>query len=855
MGLLFQNAFKGLKRKKIQMFGIILLITLSTGIYVAMNTALDRLEDRYYNYLEEQNVENISGDVLLDYNKDVKLEDLEYLEEHELKEMSDEEKDLFYLYKMNIESSNEEIDVNLLTNIGYLFTKYEANAYLEKRKLELLQDTYRFDFEYERSKVVMDDDFIMKVIPYDKNKKINKVYVREGRLPEKNLEITMLEGFAHANGLEVGDTFQIGEEEYKIVGFTYASDYIYPLITFSTPIFDEKKNNIIFMYEEDYKNVTGIFDNTYALRFRDNPPRKFEMTMGEEVEEEKEISIEEDPMGALFQNEASTIIVGMNTISRVTRIGALQIEFVTNRLFADYFLYLLLTISVIIILIVTKKRIEDERLQIGVLKSLGYSKYSIALSYLVYPILGSILGGILGFSIGSLLNGTMAHMFLSYYNVPLNGFAIDLSYLKDSICIPLMILSCLSYLIALVMLRKKPLQLLKEGSNLKVNFLSKFVNLMTKPLPFKNRFKYSLASRSIGKLFIVTVTSFATGMLIVLTLIGMNLFNDMVESSFEGMKFDYMAYMNNRYVDKIDEEDDVVFNISLSLKEVLDQEGEEKEIENLEENESIGVIGLDKDAKMIELVNDKEESILNLLDENSIIVSKNMKEYLQLAIGDKIVLQNGEDNLTYTVVGFSNELMSFAAYVDREVLSKQLGYEEPVYNVIYSKNAKYKSLSKLNEEELQKIAYVMSFTDLKDNIMKQMDRFNTSIYVVIAFAAIMAFIIISVIASIIVEENKKTISLMKVMGYKSREISSIVLNIYTPFVIFAYLLAIPTMTSLLKWIVAQLVGDMQITIPITISFTHAILGLVALLVAYYIAIFIAKRVLNKIPLAVALKRE
>lgn len=855
MGLLFRNAFKGLKRKKIQMFGIILLITLSTGIYVAMNTALDRLEDRYYNYLEEQNVENISGDVLVDYNKDVKLEDLEYLEEHELKEMNEEERELFDLYKMNIASSNEDIDINLLTNMEYLFTKYEANAYLEKKKLEPLQEEYRFDFEYERSKVVMDDDFIMKVIPYDEGKKINKVYVREGRLPEQEKEITMLEGFAHANNLEIGDSFQIGEEEYKIVGFTYASDYIYPLITFSTPIFDEKKNNIIFMYEEDYKKVTGIFDNTYALRFKDNPPRKFEMTMGEENEEEKEISVEEDPMGALFQNENSTIVVGMNTVSRITRIGALQIEFATNRLFADYFLYLLLTISVIIILIVTKKRIEDERLQIGVLKSLGYSKYSIALSYLVYPILGSIIGGIIGFSIGSLLNGTMAHMFLSYYNVPLHGFSVDLSYLKDSICIPLVILSCLSYFIALVMLRKKPLQLLKEGSNLKVNFLSKFVNFVTKPLPFKNRFKYSLASRSIGKLFIVTVTSFATGMLIVLTLIGMNLFNDMVESSFEGMKFDYMAYMNNQYVDKIDEEDDVVLNISLSLKEVLDKDGKKKEIANLEEDESIGVIGLDKEAKMIELLDEKEESIIHLLDENSIIVSKNMKEYLELEIGDKIVLQNGEDVLTYTVVGLSNELMSFSAYVDREVLSKQLGYEESVYNVIYSKNEKYKSLSKLNEEELKKIAYVMSFADLKENIMKQMDRFNASIYVVIAFAAIMAFIIISVIASIIVEENKKTISLMKVMGYKSKEISSIVLNIYTPFVIFAYLLAIPTMTSLLKWIVAQLVGDMQITIPITISFTHAMLGLLALLVAYYIAIFIAKRVLNKIPLAVALKRE
>ncbi len=253
MGLLFRNAFKGLKRKKIQMFGIILLITLSTGIYVAMNTALDRLEDRYYNYLEEQNVENISGDVLVDYSKDVNLEDLEYLEEHELKEMTEEERELFDLYKTNIEYENESIDVNLTTNIEYLFTKYEANAYLEQKKLKPLQDTYRFDFEYERSKVVMDDDFIMKVIPYNADKKINKVYVREGKLPEHEKEITMLEGFACANDLEIGDTFQIGEEEYKIVGFTYASDYIYPLITFSTPIFDEKKNNIIFMYEEDLR--------------------------------------------------------------------------------------------------------------------------------------------------------------------------------------------------------------------------------------------------------------------------------------------------------------------------------------------------------------------------------------------------------------------------------------------------------------------------------------------------------------------------------------------------------------------------------------------------------------------------
>jgi putative ABC transport system permease protein len=96
---------------------------------------------------------------------------------------------------------------------------------------------------------------------------------------------------------------------------------------------------------------------------------------------------------------------------------------------------------------------------------------------------------------------------------------------------------------------------------------------------------------------------------------------------------------------------------------------------------------------------------------------------------------------------------------------------------------------------------------------------------------------------------------MKVMGYKNKEVSSIVLNIYTPFVIIAYLLSIPAMKSILNKIVSSLVADTEMTIPITLSFKTAMIGLLGLLLAYYIAISISKRVLKKVPLAVALKRE
>ena len=93
-------------------------------------------------------------------------------------------------------------------------------------------------------------------------------------------------------------------------------------------------------------------------------------------------------------------------------------------------MYLLLSISVLIIIIITKKRIDDEKLQIGVLKSLGYSRFSIAVSYLVYPIIGSLIGGVLGYIIGILVHEPIASILRSYYSVPLSNYSINLNYLK-----------------------------------------------------------------------------------------------------------------------------------------------------------------------------------------------------------------------------------------------------------------------------------------------------------------------------------------------------------------------------------------------------------------------------------------
>ena len=795
MGLLFLNALKGLKNHKLQMISIIILLALSTGIYTTMNTALDRIEDRYYSYLEEQNVEDFS-----------------------------------------FVPSNYSID--------------EKNT----SKMDKIAKKYNFNYELTSSKMTKTDDVIIKAMPYNNTKKINVPYLVEGNFSKNNNEITILKGFAKANNLKIGDNYIINKQEYKIVGYVYASDYIYPMLSINIPIFDEKKNNIIFMTQEEYNNFLGIEEQIYVGKFNEktDPRKRMEIEIKVDSETGELIPITNNPATTLFVEEKETITRDMNTIFRTVRIDSMQLELETDRVFAEYFLYLLLSISVIIIIIINKKRIEDERLQIGVLKSLGYRKSAIAISYLVYPIIGSLIGGLIGYFSGYYLNDILAQVYLSYFNIVLTESSINFNYLLQCIFIPLISLSILSFLVSLLMLRKKPLELLREGSNLKVNFLTKLTNLITRKMKFEKRFRYSLAFRSIGKLLIVSLTSFATGLLITLTLIGSSLFSNVIDQSFEGLNFDYMVSYINLKEEKTDKED-YILQVSAEVIGIVDSSNKEKE--KKEEEFIISLNGIDSKLNYMDIKDKEKNNLLNLLTDQTIIINENVKELLQVDVGDYLILSINDKELKYEIVGIENTYKNISGYTKRNKLSEALGSSVSVYNLKYSNDKKYSNISNLDLEEVNEIGVIFNFDDLKRNISSQMDVYNSSLYVVIAFAAVMALIIITVIANIIVEENKKTISLMKVMGYKNKEVSRIVLNIYTPFIIISYLLSIPVMKKILESIIKVIANDIDMTIPININIYQIIIGLVSLLVAYFIAIAISKKTLNKIPLSIALKRE
>lgn len=339
------------------------------------------------------------------------------------------------------------------------------------------------------------------------------------------------------------------------------------------------------------------------------------------------------------------------------------------------------------------------------------------------------------------------------------------------------------------------------------------------------------------------------------------MFSSMLDKTFEGLNLkNQVSYIGK--MSGTSDKEDLIYTTSMTLEKVEKKDGtivffeRKKEDSDKEEDYTITLNGADRSLHLIDLSDKNNNNIYeNIQDDNDAIINTNIAKIANANIGDTLVLKTGDEVFRYKIAGINNSFMGQVMYVKRAPLALKLENDENAYNIKFTNDEKYSSMSNIEEEEKEKIASIFSIEELKENLESQISTFNGAIYFIISFAGVMAFIIILVIANIVVEENKKTISLMKVMGYNDKSISKIVLNIYTPFITVAYLLSIPAMKKLLSFIVGKLTQSIDFAIEIEFSFQKAIIGLAVILFSYFIAIFISRKSLNKVPLSVALKRE
>src|SRR5690606_24256666 len=216
---------------------------------------------------------------------------------------------------------------------------------------------------------------------------LNDVYLRQGRLPERDLEVLVLETFALANGLEPGDPLPAvlngTLRDLQITGLALSPEYVFAMAPGDITS-DEKRFAVLWMREQVMApayQMEGAFDDV-SIELQ---PGASEAAVLEAVDRLLE------PYGGL----------GSVGRARQTSNFMLNGELEQLRVLATVLPMIFLGVAAFLLNVVLSRLVGLQRQQIATLKAVGYSDREVGLHYLELVSLIVLVGSALGVGFGA----------------------------------------------------------------------------------------------------------------------------------------------------------------------------------------------------------------------------------------------------------------------------------------------------------------------------------------------------------------------------------------------------------------------------------------------------------------------
>ena len=120
-------------------------------------------------------------------------------------------------------------------------------------------------------------------------------------------------------------------------------------------------------------------------------------------------------------------------------------------------------------------------------------------------------------------------------------------------------------------------------------------------------------------------------------------------------------------------------------------------------------------------------------------------------------------------------------------------------------------------------------------------------------SSIVALIILYLVTSLIIEENKNTISLLKIFGYRRREIRSLILNSSTLVIVFGFIIGIPIAMVSMGALYGYLGTIINLMLPTIISPLYVVISFVAIMLTYQLSKMLCAKSVEAVSMSEALK--
>lgn len=645
-----------------------------------------------------------------------------------------------------------------------------------------------------------------------KTEKLNIPAVIEGRALSGLGEILLDPAFAKANGYSVGSQIKAGRKTFIVVGFVSLPHYIYPLKNVYDIMVSPNNFGVGVINRGEFTDLDNV-SVIYSVRFNDRT-----QSLNKQATQFRALLHDE---GIL---ESDWIDIMNNKRARMAWASITGLKTMSLPVPAAMFILCCLIIGIMI-----WRMIRHEAVIVGSLYAQGYRRRELIGHYMAVPLLLAITGGVIG-SVSALPSITPAVLaMVSYYNVPVSDIELSFLNLFIGILTPVLFLGLSSYLVIRLELKRSPAELMKgDKQKTEVNTLERALKL--EKFNFNTKFKLREQLRSVSRLLFLFlgVTSAS-----VLMLFGFTIMNSMdsvfKNSTTETYQFEYEYAFKNLQYGKAPE-DAEVFNAGRFYP------GDNEGIE-------FYVTGVEPDSTILTLNNSSGSRLPN--DQTNI--TKPLADRLGIRPGDNVSFINKEDGKAYTfkIDAIANTYAGQFIFMPIEEFNARLGLPENSYMGLWST----KRLD-IPDEWLSGTKSLSETTNAMDELLGPM---VSMVAMMTLIACMVGLIIIYLVTSLIIEENKNTISIFKIFGYRRREIRSLVLNSSTFVIVTGFLISIPVMAASMSAMYGYLGNMINLVLPTIISPFYVALCSVAIMLTYQLSKLLCAKKVNAVSMSEALK--
>ena len=434
-------------------------------------------------------------------------------------------------------------------------------------------------------------------------------------------------------------------------------------------------------------------------------------------------------------------------------------------------------VAVLISLTSMTRMIEEERIEIGTLKALGYTNMQIISKYIIYSLLACIIGGVLGMTVGLYLLPTIVwSLYSMIYNMPHFYCTYRFGIGLIGIILAFICIGGATLLVARKELKQMPSVLMrpkppKNGKKIlleKISFIWKRFNFSHK-VTARNIFRYK-------KRAIMTVVGIAGCTGLMLTGFGIrDSVDDIPSAQFNGIfKYDTSITLSNTN-GLSDIEEYLKNNESIeNFVEVCATTGELSK-ESTSCNVTVFVPdSLDNYNSVYNLIDYQTEEAISISNEGIIITDK-AAETLGVTVGDEITFIDGDDvQYQFKIENIAKNHVGHYVYMSKEIYENNFKPYKTDIVYLNTKNISDEVQNEISENILTMngVASISSISVLMKSVSDMLNTMNYVVLVLIVASAMLDFVVLYNLANINIAERQREIATLKVLGFHDNEVDN-----------------------------------------------------------------------------------